>query len=383
MEFLLVALAVGFFFLNEFNGGMLGFKPDIASSSLAFGWLAAYIVGKLAVSDRDTLAAFMRGFLLPVFPAVLIGLGQFLGVPFVLEFTRSYVSASNFEAVLDQGGTLRAPGLVGHWWSFGGYLVGATAVAVMSLSAVRNGGPGGRALPGAALFAALLGLVLTLTFAQIIAGAVVLILSLGPRLRRAQAIVALGVIAAIAYAMFGARFEDRLMEQSVASTRIGGIPSWVPSTIAYRLYVWTSQTIPMILERPLTGWGSNVYSGSSVATAEAGRSYPQYLIWQSPESQWFGTAMSHGLVGLVSLTCLLVAVFAILLCARRTPVALPYVAPLLWAFSSQVVAGFINPTITNHGFSLVLWPILGLLVSILDSAPEMEHRGHSRLVRRD
>ena len=131
----------------------------------------------------------------------------------------------------------------------------------------------------------------------------------------------------------------------------------MPNTIAYRWKIWTQQTIPTLEERSWTGWGSSVYTGSW---------RPRQLVWGSPESQWFGAAVTAGVIVacLLGLT-LLVALRYVLNGAFKAPGRwkLPIAALLI----SALVASLTVPAFTNRGLPVGLWVLFGVVLA-LDAA---------------
>jgi hypothetical protein len=129
----------------------------------------------------------------------------------------------------------------------------------------------------------------------------------------------------------------------------------MPESVVYRAYIWTSETIPAILTRPVTGWGLDVY-GDRVGWAD----FPMHIVWSSPESQWLRVAMVGGLAGLALFVYLVLSAWRTLL---RVPRA---AAPLRLLLLLACVVSITVPMLTNAGFPGAFWAALGAVAGLTE-----------------
>ncbi len=137
------------------------------------------------------------------------------------------------------------------------------------------------------------GVITTFTFAAIgMTTAVVAaaMLSLGYRVRL---IVAGGAAVTIALALFGDSLDSRVDQQRSATNYLPSGFSWVPATLAVRIYYWINEGLPAFTEQPIWGWGHSVYG--------LGRTWPiqpASIAWPYPESEYIRVMVTGGLVEL-------------------------------------------------------------------------------------
>ena len=186
--------------------------------------------------------------------------------------TRSDGLANRLEA----GWSIRATSTIGHWTSLGGYLTGIIAICCFLITRRRLAAWG---LTAITLLLALVAQIATLTIAPLLVSVGVIIYTLFKARRRRVGIAAAIAVATIAaYRLFAPLSGSAL--RSSWTGRVSGPLPWVPETVGFRIEIWTEQTIPAILSRPLTGWGNSVYLGPNSGPR------PPSLIWKSPESEW-------------------------------------------------------------------------------------------------
>lgn len=250
----------------------------------------------------------------------------------------------------------RATGLIGHWTGLGGYLIVVVSAACCIMIIHAHDGRGSTVFTSAVLVFAFAGLVSTFTFSVIATGAVILAASAYWAGKGALSKASIVVLAAAIFSLFWQSVSTRLDQQFGGGTRIvDGIPAWLPSTVHYRVHIWTSETFPAIAQRPLTGWGSGVYESS-----DPGRAYPAPLTWPSAESQWLSILIHHGSIAFVAFVFLIGSTCKqIWRCVRVATWVRPF--GLLMALS--ILASFTVPMFTNRGFPALFWPVIGAAVS--------------------
>lgn len=319
-------------------------------------WLSytvAFTGARLVIGNDEDRLQLLQGFLFfaPIFAS--IGLLQALNmtpvVQVVLDLTQSTSAMGRFE----RDEFTRATGLVGHWTGFGAYLLAMTA-ALLSENILRrrNGVREGSTF---ALRLALLGLGIigTVTLSVILAYFFVVVIYLW-KLRKIGTfggliVLAAGVASSALSDLLQRRLDDQFGYNPGALAEMNGI---LPETLAYRLTIWTTQTIPAILERPLSGWGQGLY-------IEFGRwlDFPSYLTWRSAESQWLLTMVTSG----TAVTALLlVVVYHISSAFRAQKGAL---RSILVAFIvACFLVSFTVPIFTNNGLPAALMVISAIFV---------------------
>lgn len=346
------------------NSAELGYRPDPVNVASALFYFVAYVSARAVSTDLQSVRAFLRAFIWPIFIITPIAVGQSLGIPLITRFVLTFAPGEGALNRLESGGLTRATGFVGHWTGFGGYLIVIVAMIVAILAIDKQlQRRRSRAALLALVFAGLC-LVTTLTFSVIISALLVVIACWRHAGLGAALAVILVTVSGIAAAVFGTLISSRLDQQFAERVwRLPWVPDWVPDTIHYRLRIWADQTIPMIFERPVTGWGTGLYE--SVGRGfEPGRTYPNDLIWHSPESQWFGTAMTFGIAGLVAQLVMLAAVAVLLIRANRSHGAHLVARPALILFVAALITAVTVPIFTNRGFPVAWWPLVGVVAGL-------------------
>ncbi|WP_308796896.1 O-antigen ligase family protein [Agromyces silvae] len=360
------------------NSVELSFNVDYVGMLSPLFYFAGYLAARGAVRTAMDALRFLRSFVLPIFVIAPLAIGQSLGVPAITNFVLTIAPGAGALRRLENDGLTRATGLVGHWTGFGGYLiiVVAAALAILIITA-RHTPKAGKAtelrleksnfrpLAIWALLFAFVCLVTTLTFSVVLTAAVTVLLCARAAGFGRQVILLFGAVGVVGAVAFGALIEVRLNQQFAGrgGTALPGLPEWLPSTLNYRLRIWLEQTIPMISDRPITGWGNGTYE-AVFGGREPGRVYPAQLSWHSPESQWFGTAMTYGVTGLVAQVILLTAVCVLLVRAARQASVRAAALPLLVTFVCAVATSITVPLFTNRGFPVAFWILVGVVAGL-------------------
>ncbi len=333
-----------------YNASELEYPIDVGTVLSPLYYLIGYYAARITIESRVSAGVFLGAFAAVSIPMSVVSLGQ-LGSAEVSRAVLAIAPGPGLEARIEDGRLIRATGFVGHWTGLGFYFCACLAAACMATLLLAPTGRIPWILKGAIVFA-FLGALSSLTLSVLTTAILIILGLLAVRGLKVSTLWSVGAVTVIAYLKFGEYFEDRIDQQTAA--RLEYLPSWVPNTLAYRWRIWTEQTIPVIQERLLTGWGSNLYSG---------RDRPRILVWHSPESQWFGSAISYGIIGAVSLAMVLVATIYYF-AYRVRMVEHRYKLPGLMLIVGSTVASFTVPVFTNRGFPVALWMLLGVIVSV-------------------
>lgn len=372
-----ILFVIGTSFIEVSNSTILGFKPNLNSQIEPIFWFLTYFAARTIVEDVTSAISVLKGLVFPILVVAPISVAQLIGYSPVLEFTVSNVTADGLEGKLERGRSIRAVGLVGGWTSFGAYSSGVFAVAMALMIAEKRELTKPSQYPIWIIIASVVSVITTLTFGPIIAFLIVwlaLVRYLGMKPSKLISLISAGIIFTT---FFWVYVSDRFNEQFTVQARYQSwLPEWVPNTIAYRVEVWRNQTIPAILERPLTGWGRGVYDAAlgGGISSEATRVTPTTLIWTSPESQWFAIMMTSGIFGLMLLFFLLVCAWNIFFKGLKQQQSSWLSLPSFWLFISNIGIAFTAVSLTNKGFTGVFWPLVGVSVAlVLQSEKASEH----------
>ncbi|MGV8881645.1 MAG: O-antigen ligase family protein [Rhodoglobus sp.] len=348
------------------NSTELNYSINWDSLIYPIWWWLAFAAARRVATDAARAVALLRGITVPLLITAPIAVGQALGIGPVLDFTARYVTSEGFQARISNAAQLRAVGLVGHWTHWGVYCAALITVGFILLILARRHNVGGGTYPLVVIIVGLMGVASSITFAPAFIVAVVVIVSFRRIGVNLLAVIAMGAGIAGAAAVLGAGLEERIAFQATGVSKIEWLPDWVPSTLSYRLYIWITETIPMVLDRIVTGWGLNVYEGAYPTLFDPHRVYPNQMRWPTAESQWLQESMASGLLGLVGLIAIFVAIFG-LLRATRGQLLADIAAPIGAFVFSLLIAATTAPMLTNKGAPLVLWPLLGIVIALQES----------------
>jgi hypothetical protein len=150
-------------------------------------------------------------------------------------------------------------------------------------------------------------------------------------------------------ALVAAPFLASRINQEFSSSAGSGRHAGVPQTLDFRWYVWSTQYIPAIEARPLTGYGADL---------------PASIQWPYPESQYVAYLMEGGFPLLVLFAGLGLSMLKRSREAARA--ADPFDRALGRALAVTVVAmlvmNLIWPFLSNAGLPQVLWCLLAIAV---------------------
>lgn len=343
-----------------FNAGEL--RHDVFSGTLILPLMSylAFVIGRQVAFTREHAIAFLRGVALPAIFVSLLAVAQVINLPGIADFILSNVSAGGYERRYTLGYEIRGTSTIGHHTALGGYLVCIAAVVCVDLLLSKRASGRLPLLPMLVLPFVLVGQVTTLTFATIaLTGAIVLLTFLKLGLRPLLVIgVAVGGLAA--WSLFGAALEERVGNQT--ADRAGSTFAWLPETIAYRADIWVAETIPAIAQRPLTGWGLDVYASAEKAWPLR----PSSLMWLSPESEYMRTLVTGGAISLFAEVLLFGAVALVIARSARV-VGTPVKTPVWTLFIGLLVISIIHSHFANPGVPYPFWLLIGLVVGLADN----------------
>ncbi|MFC9978798.1 O-antigen ligase family protein [Gordonia sp. NPDC127522] len=372
-----VAVAIfmtGSSIVEMYNASTLRYEPIVDSLVEPAFWFLSFVAACSVVTNSETAESLIKGFILPVFLAVPLAVAQVLDIEPVIRFTTLVVSGRGVADSVAEGELLRAGGLVGGWTSFGAYLTGVFAAAIALMILNRQRSEPLTILPLAVAVLCIVGLLTTLTFSTAIAF-VVLLVGSARRLGFHPGVFAAAVGAVVlAVFAFGSRIRSRFAEQFDSSVGyVDWLPEWVPNTLGYRIFVWGSQTIPSILERPVTGWGNKVYlvTLQEFGAADVDRIRPAGLEWSSAESQWLWTLMNSGVLGLALLVILLCGILSPIRLGWRSSEARWIALPVALLLASNIAIAFTAIGLTNKGLPGTLWPLLGVVAALAGGRQEL------------
>lgn len=335
------------------NAERLSHPPSFPVAVNAIYYVVVYFCARLVVSDRTELRAFLGGLSLPAVLVSLIGVLQVLGVGFITSFVINFTQSDAVISRLSDGRLTRASSLIGHWSALGGYLCCAAAVAAVCLIMDKRAGRRYSRVQFVVFVASLVGVLSTFTFAVIAVAFVITVVAMVALGYRVRGILLLGGLAAVAWVVFGSSIETRLNIQDLPTTYLPPEYSWVPATIAVRISLWLTQTLPAIAEQPWLGWGHSVFGGIGSWPI-----YPVTVIWPYPESEYIKALINGGLLEFGALVLVFAGWLGIIRVGAGR-VAPPARAVLTATFVSLLIASSINAYFTNQGVPSIWWAIVG------------------------
>lgn len=357
--------------VEVFNSSDLGHPVGTgAITTLVLLHLSSF-PARLVIRSRQDFRTFCFYLALPAILVAVLAVLQLIRFPGVMDWILQNVSVGGLQNRVDAGREdLRATSTIGHWTALGGYLCVATALFCLEILMSRGEkGVGRRGVAIVGIVIVFVGQVSTLTFGTIaVCAAVVLLTILRLRVNPFYLVVAAGG-GLIAWQVFGSSIEQRLEDQAVVSRYTDESLRWLPSTVAYRVRIWQTETIPAIEQRPLTGWGQQTYTFPDNWSV-----FPSMLVWNSPESQWLGLIVRGGIIDLGAFLGLLIAMFVVLRRARREIAT--SMTPLTVVLVGLLVTCLINSPFSTNGVPQIWWPILGALIAL--ASPQVVERSGVR-----
>ncbi|VXC45595.1 conserved membrane hypothetical protein [Pseudoclavibacter sp. 8L] len=354
-------------FVEIYNA--LDVPHDIATGAITTQlilWVSTW-PARLVIRNQRDFRALLLGIALPAVFVSALAIAQMLRIEAVSDWIATNVNAGGLESRLEAGRTdIRATSTIGHWTALGGYLAVAgtllcTELILRASDAVKRSG----LWLTIAILIVFVAAVATLTFSTIAVLAVALLVTFLKLGARITWVVLGGAAGLVGWSVFGAEVAGRLDAQSVVSKQTADELQWLPSTVAYRVRIWQNETIPALEQRPLTGWGQEVYNFPSWTQ------FPTSLSWVSPESQWLGLAMRGGVIVMLAYVIVLILIFVVL---HRSRAALGggYIV-VITMLLALIATGLINSPFSTNGVPQILWPALGAIMaaSHLRALPEV------------
>ncbi|UTM36546.1 hypothetical protein MX572_18790 [Rhodococcus pyridinivorans] len=338
---------------------------EFANSSflrMGFSWSAiagqftaifAYGAVRLSVQRSDDVFVLVRGVVITALPVAIIGGLQLVAGHAFNRYLVGATDSAGLERRLELGWPLRATSTIGHWTALSGYLTLtiAAACSLMLWLAHRSERYRWISVAIVIMFVAQLA---TVTFAPILVSVVVITATaLQMRLKVSHIVIAL-FAAGAGYILFSAQLGHRLEQQLNAPKAQQN--SILPESVQYRMGIWERETIPAILEKPLMGWGVNVYN--RISTGDA----PKQIYWSSPESEWMRTAIGQGLPLMVVQIVLLVAAWRMM---KRMNDHLPAneYRPIVIATAGILVVSTFHSHFSSGSVSIIYWVLVAAAIS--------------------
>lgn len=344
-------------FLLGYLSAEIANANEIVGRTAAVGAVVGLSVPYLAtraarrvISTWDSWIDFSRALAAPGVFVAAIALLQVLGLPGLNQILLNTAPNEGLRHRMLVGDSIRATSTIGHWSSLGGYLCVVSAVICCVLIYTKQRG-GGTRKDAWFLVVLSVGQVTTVTFATIALQAVIIGSTLVAIRIKPIVLISVGATGAGGWLLFGNMLSARAEYQASGTGYLGSQYNWIPETIAYRVFLWSQQTIPAVELRPWTGWGADIYTDSAVVR-------PPTLVWLSPESEWMRTAVTVGLIVLVLQIALL---FTAWKQSLRSGTTEPWVAPIRLMFFGIVIISFIHSHLSNPGVPLIFWVLIASL----------------------
>jgi hypothetical protein len=355
LDWLLLAYGAGWAIFGWLDAIALNQHLSITDWGTVFGQLQFFLIYRAVRTSLRTRAerrTAVAVLLVAAVPVALVAVLQQLHVGAVVDFLNRITGGLAGPAVT-AGAATRATGPFDNWAVLAGYLLPLLLV----LCALTMSGQITRHRRAAWVIGviALTGLLLTAELSAILLlciGVIVLAAQYGHGRRALRYAGAAAVVGALVAAPFLASRINQEFSSSAGSGRHAG----VPQTLDFRWYVWTTQYIPAIESRPLSGYGADL---------------PSSIQWPYPESQYVAYLMEGGFPLLV-----LFGGLALVMLKRSREAARaedPFDRAVGRAVAVTVVAmlvmNLIWPFLSNAGLPQVLWCLLAIAV------PRLDHRG--------
>jgi hypothetical protein len=362
LDWLLLAYGAGWAIFGTVDASTLGQHLSIADWGTVFGQLQFFLIYRAVRTALRTQAerrAAVAVLLVATVPVAALAVLQQLHIGPVVSFLTRITGGVSGPATT-AGAATRATGPFNNWAVLAGYLLPLLLVLcalTMSGQITRH-----RRAAWVVGVIALTGILLTAELSAILLlciGVVVLAAQYGHGRRALRFAGAAVVVGALVAAPFLASRLDTEFSSSAGSSRHAG----VPQTLDFRWHVWTTQYVPAIAARPLSGYGADL---------------PSSIEWPYPESQYVAYLMEGGLPLLV-----LFGGLALVMIKRSREAARaqdPFDQAIGRAVAFTVVAmlvmNLIWPFLSNAGLPQVLWCLLAIAVPRPDKRgvlPTPEH----------
>lgn len=349
LDWLLLAYGLGWAFFGAVDAVTLHQSLSITDWGTNVGQLQFFLIYRGVRTSLRTTAerkVALCVLLAASVPVALLAVLQQLHVGPIVGFLNKVTGGLAGAATTTAGSATRATGPFDNWAALAGYLLPLIFVLValtMSGQIARH-----RRAAWVIGVCALTGLLLTAEISAMIflcVGVAVLARQYGHGRRALRYAGTAFVIGGLIAAPFLATRFNQEFSSSAGSTRHAG----VPQTIDFRWSVWTTQYIPAIEARPLSGYGADL---------------PASIHWPYPESQYVTYLMEGGFPLLLVFAGLAWAM------AKRSREAArsedPFEQALgraaVMAVFAMLAMNLIWPFLSNGGMPQVLWCLLAIAV---------------------
>lgn len=354
LDWMVLAYGVAWFGFGAVDSVVLGEHLKLSDWGTILGQLQFFLVYRgvrISIRTPRQRRIALGIVLVASAPVALLAVLQEAHFPGVASFLKTLTGSS--EAANAAPGTVaplsitnvhRATGPFPNWTSLSGYLFPLLLI-FCAVALARQMGPRRRMFVGLAALA--VGGLLASEEQSAIIGLLVGVCVLGSMTGQLRKVVRwLLLFVVVAGLVFGTTLAKRV-EQEFAPGVTSSQHSFVPQTLDFRWQVWTTQYIPAIEQRPLSGYGDVT---------------PLSVQWPFTESQYVTLLMEGGLP--------LLAVFALMTWAmvRRSRACARSPDPMSRALGQALTVGIIAltvmdlvwPYMTNGGLPQVLWALLAL-----------------------
>jgi len=278
-------------------------------------------------------------------PVSLLAILQELRIPGVVSLL---ANATGTQIFITNVGVPRATGPFAIWHDLGSYLFVIVILGVSLLVNQSRQVMKPRNLAGIVVLASI-ALILTVSFTPIAGTAAgVLVLALTARPRK-QWMVRIAAFVVLLSAAFGPILSDRYQQQFTVQIPVQQI-AFLPENFNFRITVWTTEFIPVILQHLLTGYGPDT---------------PPNLAFSSTESIYVTILLRGGLLLLFLYVGLMLALALQardlrndLDMERRAVAQVLFLLIVLVVFMQLVTNYFVNA-----GFPFLFWVLAGLLMA--------------------
>jgi ABC-type multidrug transport system fused ATPase/permease subunit len=283
-DWMLFAFCGGWLVLGLLDG--LNLHTGLSYSAIdpligPFQFLILYRAIAVSLSRKAERRAAIACLLLASLPVDLLAYLQQTGYPVVNRVIAHMTGGGVFETYA-YSYFARATGPFPHWTPLAGYLL---VILLIGFACLLFGValPISRRVVAIILLLAAVSLILTAEISAI-AGAIGGAILLGVWAGRQRQMVRWLITGVIVAAVFGGSYFAKRLDTEFVTSAGSGRNHLVPQTVSFRWQIWTGQYFPVIVERPLTGWGEAL---------------PATITWQFTESQYVTMLMAGGIPLLV------------------------------------------------------------------------------------
>ncbi len=347
LDWLLFIYGVGWAAMAGINAVLLHEHLTISNWGTAIGQLQFFLIYRgvrVSLRSRKERRNALIAFLIASIPVSLLAIAQQSRLhaidSLIVKLTGSTVLGSSAYHVF-----MRATGPFDQWTALAGYLtVVLIPLCSFALLYTFRDRPRTMKVVTALSMSALMLTAEISAMGGLLAGAVIL----GVWARRSKRVLTwLGVGTLVVIIAFGSYLGQRMVTEfgtTAGSSRSVG----VPQTIAFRWQVWTTEYVPAIAAKPLTGYGISL---------------PGNVDWQYTESQYITLLMEGGIIVLVLFGAMSWAMIDRARKAARSsdPMEVALGRALVVLSVVLIPMDAIWPYVSNGGLPQALWALFGLL----------------------